>query len=127
MAGRLKARHKTRRSPESKDFLINRMWASKGNEHKKFYRVIWPDGAVELVAAGDDTELFMILDEDNIPLEAQIEEVEISRPMRIIVRNAQLSLVNILRLPAKRKLGERDIRRILAEIYGDSPTPLYFH
>lgn len=92
---------------------------------KRLYRVKWPDGNVELIAADDEEELFLILDEEAPPFDAEIEEVELGT-MRINPRNRLLVFREIMELPIKRKLTKADLERALVSLYG-VPQPILLH
>lgn len=96
---------------------------------KRLYRVRWPNGDVELIAAEDDEELFLLLEEELefLPFDAEIEEVELTVPIRISLKNRLKTITEFMKLPAKRKLSENDLNRVVSNLYGVPSSPIYIH
>ena len=93
---------------------------------KRLYRIRWPDGNVELIAAENDEELLLLLDEESPLFDAEIEEVELTVPIRIDLRKRLRTVTEFMKLPAKRRLLAAELNRILSDTY-DAETPIRFH
>lgn len=98
----------------------------------KWYRVRYPDGKVELYIRPekeDVDELILhldeVADEKGITiLDLEVEEVA-PGPLTIDLENTQRIIVDILRLPVRRRIKRREMARVLNEVVYGVQIPLW--